>query len=149
MTNFEKYKEEIMDILGDGSDVGIEDNKLKSCSYISCNRCGFHATQENKWCQYNFFKWGMQEYVEPKRLTKEEHYFCVVVKSGYIARDKEGLYYFNTDVEWIEHFGWDFIDDGEFINIDECIPHLKFDAIGMNEKFKIEELLQMEVSDDE
>ena len=60
MTNFEKYKEEIMDILDNGSDVGIEDNKLKSCSYISCNSCGFHDVQEDKWCQYNFFKWGIK-----------------------------------------------------------------------------------------
>lgn len=149
MTNFEKYKDEIERILSDGCHVGMSNNKLAPCPNISCKSCMFLS--DTVWCEGNFFKWGMQEYIEPKRLTKEEHCFCVAAKSGCIARDKESLCYFDSEssIELTECYGWDFVDDGEFINIGECMPHLKFSSIGMNEKYNIEELLQMEVSDNE
>lgn len=149
MTNFEKYKDIIEGILKNGCSVGIKGDKLLPCHETHCADCKF-KDDDDVLCEVNFFKWGMQEYVETKRLTKEEYCFCVAAKSGWIARDDEGLSYFNTDIEWSEEFGnWDFVDDGDYININECMPHLKFSSIGMNEKYNIEELLQMEVSDDE
>ena len=94
MTNFEKYKDEI---LGISRTQAIAINKRRNapekCSYSVCSECLLH---EGTYCnQKAIFQWLYSEYQEPApKLTKAEKGFCEVIKDGYIARDKNGDLYF-------------------------------------------------------
>lgn len=88
MTNFEKYKDEIIKIVRNGKYLFF-DKKTKTiseCGSIdsNCDRCQF-----NEDCLTGAFRWLFEEYQDPK-LTKAERNFCEMVKVGYIARDKDG-----------------------------------------------------------
>lgn len=111
MTNFEKYKDEIIKIFYEkGVPIAQEKNtgRLISCGDISCGCCQFlHGN-----CVVNMFKWMLEEYQEPApKLTKAEKGFCEVTKDGYIARDKNGdLYLYNnppyvTETDWRANYG--------------------------------------------
>lgn len=90
MTNFEKYKDEI---LGISRTQAIAINKRRNapekCSYSVCSECLLH---EGTYCnQKAIFQWLYSEYQEPApKLTKKERVFCEIVRHGYIARDKDG-----------------------------------------------------------
>ena len=111
MTNFEKYKDEI---LGISRTQAIAINKRRNapekCSYSVCSECLLH---EGTYCnQRAIFQWLYSEYQEPTpKLTKAEKGFCEIIKDGYIARDKNGdLYLYNnppyvTETDWRANYG--------------------------------------------
>lgn len=98
MDNYEKFRDEIIEIIGKARNIAIENGKPVSCSSISCDLCDWG----NGKCDgitfqkyYDLFKeWANAEYVEPPRLTKAERAFCEWLVSGcYIARDSSGDLY--------------------------------------------------------
>ena len=108
MTNFEKFKNEITEIIyNKKSLIAREKNagRFVCCGDISCAHCQFlHGD-----CVVNMFEWMLEEYQEPApKLTKTEKGFCEIIKDGYIARDKNGdLYLYNnppyvTETDWRE-----------------------------------------------
>lgn len=57
MTNFEKYKDEIMKIVTETHDIpAMEDGRLQKCSLTSCEMCKFEDDDRNG-CGGNFVKW--------------------------------------------------------------------------------------------
>lgn len=61
MTNKEKYAKEILDIVCNGSNVAIIENKPCKCDTCSCDICEIH---KNPNCDVNFAEWCKKEYQE-------------------------------------------------------------------------------------
>lgn len=88
MTNFEKYKDEILKISKE-TKVAVDKtrNTPTKCLNISCEKCLLYSQCDEE----AFVKWLYAEHQEPApMLTKEERVFCEIVRHGYIARDKDG-----------------------------------------------------------
>lgn len=64
MTNYEKYKDEIIKKLIDCNEITVDrEGKIETCSTISCGECKFY----NKGgCQNARNQWLKEEYKEPK-----------------------------------------------------------------------------------
>ena len=60
MTNKEKYAQEILNIVCDGSNVAIIDNIPRHCNTYSCDICQLHTPHSN--CDVNFAEWCKKEY---------------------------------------------------------------------------------------
>ena len=94
MTNFEKYKDEILEIVeySDIASIAIDNkkNKPQCCGGTQCSQC---IRYDNGHCSSrNFFKWLYEEAKEAQpKLTAKERGFCEIVRSGYIARDQSGI----------------------------------------------------------
>lgn len=107
MTNFEKYKDEILPLAKNNRGFAFHMNKITDCKLSGCKNCIFTGA-----CITNRIKWLYEEYQEPTpKLTKAEKGFCEIIKDGYIARDKNGdLYLYNnppyvTETDWRANYG--------------------------------------------
>lgn len=151
MTNFEFYKDKILEI-GTVDDIALtDDGELHNCSHMSfCSDCEFDKGD----CEIVKTKWLYMEHVEkpkPPKLTKKERTFCELFEKGYLARDNDGddLYLFKNKPHKREYF-WD-VDGYDFINLYEFkdIATLKFDFIKWEdeEPWSVEELLKLEVEE--
>ena len=90
MTNFEKYKDEILGISRTQTiAISKRRNAPEKCSNSVCSECLLH---EGTYCnQKAIFQWLYSEYQEPaSKLTKAERGFCEILQKGYIARDENG-----------------------------------------------------------
>ena len=66
MTNYEKYKDEIESIWKDRlTGIALKDDKIKSCSDISCNECIFYEDEDDD-CSLNAEKWLISECKDPE-----------------------------------------------------------------------------------
>lgn len=89
MTNFEKYKDEILILAKNNWGFAFRMNKITACKLSGCENCIFTGS-----CITNRIKWLYEEYQEPApKLTKAEKGFCEILDDGYIARDKSGNLY--------------------------------------------------------
>ncbi len=61
MLNREKYAKEILDIVCEGDNFGLQNGKPVGCRNINCRECEFYS--EN--CRANTRAWVNREYVEP------------------------------------------------------------------------------------
>ncbi len=70
MTNFEKYKDEILKIIETGRSgiAGIKGGIPTSCNMVSCSECEI-KNRENSTCIHNFIKWLYED-------DGEEHDGC-------------------------------------------------------------------------
>ena len=81
MTNFEKWKDEILKIKHEDYEVAVKDGVPKPCVGI-CNQCEFEGERP---CIANFVDWLLAEYQEPApKLTRREREFleCFSCSSG-------------------------------------------------------------------
>ena len=92
MTNFEKWKDEILKIKHEDYEVAVKDGVPKPCVGI-CNQCEFEGERP---CIANFVDWLLAEYQEPApKLTRREREFLECFKHpAYkeIFRNDYGLY---------------------------------------------------------
>ena len=107
MTNFEKYKDEILLLAKNNRGFAFHMNKITDCKLSGCKNCIFTGA-----CIANRIKWLYEEYQEPTpKLTKAEKGFCEILDDGYIARDKNGeLHLYNnppyvTETDWRANYG--------------------------------------------
>lgn len=144
MTNFEKYKDEI---LGISRTQAIAINKRRNapekCSYSVCSECLLH---EGTYCnQKAIFQWLYSEYQEPApKLTKAERGFCEIVKTGYIARDavKKCLSYYSEEPEKdLNGYYW----YSPYDSVELPLEPFSFITWGDKEPWSIEDLLKLEV----
>ena len=87
MTNFEKWKDEILKIKHEDYEVAVKDGVPKPCVGI-CNQCEFEGGNP---CIANFVDWLLAEYKEPEpKLTKREREFIETfwVTDKAIKRDR-------------------------------------------------------------
>lgn len=147
MTNFEHYKEDILQIIHNHlCGIALKNNTLQPCERTCCSDCQFNCFDENSGCKLKMFEWLYSEYKPIPKLTKQEHAFCVMAETGYIARDKTGyLYWHKTkptkrETDWMSTIGkWKRMD----------WENLQFDFIQWedNEPWSVEDLLKLQVKE--
>ena len=82
MTNFEKYKDEILKIIETtrSGKAGIKGGIPTSCNMVSCSECEI-KNRENSTCIHNFIKWLYED-------DGEEHDGCNGCKYEYKGEDE-------------------------------------------------------------
>lgn len=102
MTNFEKYKDEILKLAKETSRIAIANRKPISCYNTKCNKCLFYV-DDIGYCKNfeGFVEWLYEEYKEPApQLTLAERYFCETFLEDdrlYLARDQyDNLYLYDV-----------------------------------------------------
>lgn len=145
MTNFEKYKDEI---LGISRTQAIAINKRRNapekCSNSVCSECLLH---EGRSCnQKAIFQWLYSEYQEPApKLTKTEKGFCEIIKDGYIARDQSGNLYIYDNPPSQRKNDWG-INHGYCTKLrSNFFPFITWES---GKVWSIKELLELEVVDE-
>lgn len=146
MTNFEKYKDDILRIAAVDDTPALEKGKVLRCNYTACEKCEF-ANHENGNCNHNLFKWLYAEYKEPApKLTSKERAFCEVISvfpNRYIARGSDSQLILFCGKPIKEDQTWDIDWCGSYFSIDEdFFPFIKWED---EEPWSIEDLLKLEV----
>ena len=90
MTNFEKYKDEILKITETNSPIALKNNKPCNCKGRFCQDCDFNMNH----CIVDSIRWLYEEYKEPApKLTAKERAFCEAIDfphDKYIGRTHVG-----------------------------------------------------------
>ena len=166
MTNYEKFKDELIPMFANQERVALAGGVPKSCSEATCQRCEFNNFGYS--CKDSRERWLNAEYVEPPQLTKQEMAFLVALNPSfqYVARDKRGeLTFFRTKPEinpFLEKWSVcvqqyetphlsDFAQHCMSFMKDQNLFAFRFDFIkwGDKEPWSIKELLKFEVIDDD
>lgn len=151
MTNFEYYKETILEIMNQGYSChcafSVVDNKPNLCSERFCKNCDFYKTGCSPRAAV---RWLYEEHKEQLKLTKKERQFCELVETGWIARDAdERLYYFKEEpARDKQRKVWDEVPFSKIIEInqfDNC--NFSFITWEDEEPWSIEDLLKLEVEE--
>ena len=88
MINYEKYKDQVIELIAKGNRIGLLNDKIVNCDSIHCDHCGFNKIGN---CYNARRDWLNAEYVEQPKLTQRERKLCEVIETGWIARDKNGM----------------------------------------------------------
>lgn len=152
MTNYEKYEQEIKEIILKGGGIACVGGTPAMCQDTKCGECDFNSSCRA--CFNERKNWLNAEYKEPITLTEREHAFCVAVGRGWIARDKNGALYIYTDKPRRNNSvdGWCLPTENNWNKIygisNKFIP--EFNLIQWSdEPYSIEELLKMPVKESE
>lgn len=150
MTNFEYYKEEILEITNKGYAVAVIDNKPMECPAITyCDECQFKSRIS---CMRDRMKWLYEEHVEKPKLTKKERQFCELVDTGWIARDyDEKLFFYQINKPCKNGTYWKTkgnryqnLSQIMFMDIDLDFTFITWED---EEPWSVEELLKLEVEE--
>lgn len=141
MTNFEKYRDEILKInKTEMVAVDEEKNTPVRCSIYPCCDCIF----KDGVCTQEFIKWLYSEHQEPApKLTKTERAFCEVMEYGCIARNKNGNLLFYIGYPHKSGCTWESIHNYVYINSDL----FKFITWEDEKPWKVKDLLKLEVEE--
>lgn len=133
MTNFEFYKDKILEIVENDTGFALKGNDLDVCDGTGCKDCGFHDVDMT--CNSVSLKWLYEEYIPPKpKLTERERAYCVAVEKGWLARDRNGELYlykekpckhsddWNRNIEW-SNLNPSFFPDFDFITWEDDEPY--------------------------
>lgn len=92
-TNYEGYHADILKVLSDGTDFGVDkqSSKIIPCTTEQCSNCLF----KQETCMVDKHNWGMGEYIEPIVLTELDIQILNVLDKRWccIARDGSGETY--------------------------------------------------------
>ena len=142
MTNFEKYKDEILPLAKNNRGFAFHMNKITDCKLSGCKNCIFTGA-----CIANRIKWLYEEYQEPTpKLTRAERGFCEVMQEGWIARDENGSISYHADLPQyaISYKHWR--SDLDIVEIPKkCFNFITWES---GKVWSIEELLKLEVEDE-
>lgn len=144
MTNFEKYKDEILEISRTQAiAINKRRNAPEKCSNSVCSECLLH---EGTYCnQRAIFQWLYSEYQEPApKLAKAEKGFCEILDDGYIARDKNGDLYLYNNPPYVTETDWR--ECGHCTKL--CSNFFPFITWESGKAWSMEELLKLEVEDE-
>lgn len=140
-TNFEHYKDEILEIVEQGHIVAKEKGNLCKCCG-QCTKCDFSGG-----CTKNTTLWLYSEYKPQYKLTKKERLFCELVETGWIARDKDGRcrWYFEKKLfKTNEYWHNNSIYQVEMHKLPCEFPFIKWQDA---EPWSVEDLLKLEVEE--
>lgn len=142
MTNFEKYRDEIVELCEKGENIAIVNGKLRTCKSVeNCEECDYC------WLKSEVIKWLYQENIEvleKPKLTQKQRKFCELVESGYIATDEDGTQYFYKSSHK-PHKEFDTWESVGFSYLDGLDIHFDFITWFDCEPWSIEDLLKLEV----
>ena len=142
MTNFEYWKDRILEIRADG-DIAVVDEKPERCLYVKCKDCLFSPSVK---CAEKLFNWLYSEHKEKPKLTKRERKLCEALETGWIAANKSGnvYWYSNLPVKLYTMFQ---LTGGDSIRISGAGFQFDFIDFEDEEPWMVENLLQLEVEE--
>lgn len=85
MTNYEKYKDEILK--RGPSRFGMKDGNICACCAMTCFDCCFYGDTA---CKALILDWLFEEYREEPVLTEQEYIMCLLLKDGYLTKVNNG-----------------------------------------------------------
>ena len=147
MTNFEKYKDDIIQICtSTGETPAVLSDKVADCEKSKCTDCLLFKKAGD--CSIMFILWLYEEYIEPIKLTAEEKAFLSIVKTGWIARDQAGgyLYWYSKKPERKSNI-FDVYGIQKAFPISKILNLFKF-IKWEDEPYSVEEMLKWEVAND-
>ena len=93
MTNFEYWKDRILEIVKSDAGLALNNGNPTECHHISCGNCNFRS--KTQICNIKRFEWLYSEHEEKPKLTKRERKLCEALETGWIAADKDcAVYWF-------------------------------------------------------
>lgn len=142
MTNFEKYKDKILEMAEHTCHFGLVNGKLLPCFDANCDCCKFNTNN----CVKTRFQWFYEEYKETKvKLTAKERAFLEAFYEDwfYIARDEnEVLFLYECEPVKKDEI-WNVGFDDCVIRLNESLfPFIKWSD---EKPWSIEDLLKLEV----
>lgn len=95
MTNFEYWKDRILEIIKSGDGLALKNGNPIGCYRTSCENCNFY-NGETHYCNKKRFEWLYSKHEEKPKLTKRERKLCEALETGWIAANKSGkVYWYN------------------------------------------------------
>lgn len=144
MTNYEKYKSEIIEMLANSASIALRGGKIKTCLHGECSDCGFNKNND---CIAEKKKWLNAEAVST--LTADERKLCELLKCGYIAQDVNGeIFRFTVEPKRNSAGYWD-AKEGVWINLGEIFAGITFEGVDSikTKAWRVAELLELGVSE--
>lgn len=142
MTNYEKYREELIEILtnGKGNSLAVVKGRPAECGEVVCEECEFY-NRRTRTCQYEYQNtaksWLNAEYVDPPKLTPGERHYCK-------ALPQEALVSRVTDSNFIKIT----TPDGMAIPDLTIFNGVSFSFVKADEVWRVGDLLKLEVLDE-
>lgn len=93
MTNFEFYKDKLMAIADDGSDVAMVKGEPAACDDVMCSQCELGEFN----CGVSLIHWLYAEHVEKPKINKKTKMFFDAIETGWVSRDRNGAVYIWAD----------------------------------------------------
>ena len=155
MTNFEYFKDEILEITRHNKNIAIVNDTPMCCGTAQCKDCLRYG--DDRCCNSALFEWLYADHIEKPKLTKKERMFCELVETGWIARDENGLGWYFTSLTDDNNKPFKRIDKWECCNM---VPstYSKLDVLTNNlfsfitwddeEPWSVEDLLKLEACDE-
>ena len=148
MTNFEYWKDKILEINEENENVAIINGKPVKCSAVK--KCGSGEcelyTNFIKSCRQNFVEWLYSEHEDKPKLTKRERKLCEALETGWIAANKSGDVYWCSNLPVKSHTMFQ-STGGDSIRISGAGFHFDFIDFEDEEPWMVENLLQLEVEE--
>ena len=145
MTNFEYWKDKILEINEENENVAIINGKPVKCS--SVKKCGSGEcelyTNFIKSCRQNFVEWLYSEHEDKPKLTKRERKLCEALETGWIAANKSGKVYWYSRLPIKGDNAY--VNCGNSMYISGAGFFFAFINFEDEEPWKVENLLQLEV----
>ena len=144
-TNFEFYKERIIEIVSNDDLAVSKDGAMGLCNEMDCENCIFYR-EEGGTCKTpeEIMEFLYAEHVEQPKLTKRERAFCEAVQTGWIARDGKYLYWHIVQpIKDGDAFVFPLSKDGVPMVIKT--KGITFDVIKNKEMMGVEDLLKLDV----
>lgn len=148
MTNFEFYKDELMAIADNGSDVAIIKGKPAACDSVMCLQCELGEFN----CGASLIHWLFAEHVEKPKINKRTKGLFDLIETGWVARDSTGSLhvYAYTNKPAKGHSVWTVSSTNETMRLREpVLPFLTLDFIKWEDKepWNVEDIRSLEVVD--
>lgn len=146
MTNFEFYKDKLMAIAGNGSDVAICEGEPTPCDSVVCSQCELGEFN----CCASLIHWLYAEHVEKPKINKRTKMFFDAIETGWVARDSHGALFVYPDNKkpTKDRVVWLISDLGEAIALTKYVlPFLTLDFITWEdeEPWRVEDIRNLEV----
>lgn len=126
MTNFEKYKKEVLDIAMRGATpIAVCKGRPRSCEELTCGDCELYEVNVN--CESKFLWWLCEEYQEKPKLSERAYHFLKSLPNNARIKRSGGLLYMNV-VESIVSTYYDYYDDNGFIPLLPIEPELWYEV---------------------
>lgn len=148
MTNFEKWKDEILRLSKESEVISLKNGTPAKCDALDdCTECGFRADRKIRHCESKRMIWLCEEYKEPIKLTKKQWLFLEVIETGWIVRHKNGQLVWYRDRPLWNGVVWSYKSTSPNLILNDFID---FPFIGDEnlEPFSVGDMLTWEVEDD-
>lgn len=140
-TNFEFYKNEILEISGNKMEIAVVNNRPVPCEEVDCTACDFRDG-----CgEWDVVAWLYAEHIEQPKLTKRERAFCEAVQTGWIAMDEDNALYWYSDTPEKHNEAW---GGRHYTKISYMNLGFSFIKWEDEKPWAVEDLLKLEVQED-